>query len=57
MADQYWRGAAEDEVMQDEHGFIWLAMLEMVDAPLAGKKVLDARNLSDEAIAKLKGIP
>jgi hypothetical protein len=23
----------------------------------AGKKVLDARNLSDEAIAKLKGIP
>ena len=41
MADQYWRGAAEDEVMQDEHGFIWLAMLEMVDAPLAGKKVLD----------------
>lgn len=27
--------------MQDEHGFIWLAMLEMVDTPLAGKKVLD----------------
>jgi SAM-dependent methyltransferase len=41
MADQYWRGAAEDEVMQDEHGFIWLAMLEMVDVPLSGKKVLD----------------
>jgi SAM-dependent methyltransferase len=27
--------------MQDEHGFIWLAMLEMVDTPLAGNKVLD----------------
>ena len=41
MVDQYWRGAVEDEVMQDEHGFIWLAMLEMVDAPLSGNKVLD----------------
>lgn len=41
MAGQYWRGAIEDEVMQDEHGFIWLAMLEMVDTPLAGRKVLD----------------
>lgn len=27
--------------MQDEHGFIWLAMLEMVDTTLVGKKVLD----------------
>jgi SAM-dependent methyltransferase len=27
--------------MQDEHAFIWLAMLEMVDVPLAGRKVLD----------------
>jgi SAM-dependent methyltransferase len=27
--------------MQDEHGFIWLAMLEMVDIDLSGKKVLD----------------
>jgi SAM-dependent methyltransferase len=41
MAERYWRGAGEDEVMQDEHGFIWLAMIEMVDASLAGKKVLD----------------
>jgi SAM-dependent methyltransferase len=41
MAGRYWRGSAEDEVMQDEHGFIWLAMLEMVDVPLSGKKVLD----------------
>jgi SAM-dependent methyltransferase len=41
MSERYWRGPAEDEVMQDEHGFIWLAMLEMVDTPLAGQKVLD----------------
>ena len=27
--------------MQDEHGFIWLAMLEMMDTPLSGRKVLD----------------
>ena len=41
MEERYWRGPVEDEVMQDEHGFIWLAMLEMVDVPLPGKKVLD----------------
>jgi SAM-dependent methyltransferase len=41
VAGEYWRGAIEDEVMQDEHGFIWLAMLEMVDTALVGKKVLD----------------
>jgi SAM-dependent methyltransferase len=41
MASRYWRGATEDEVMQDEHEFIWLAMLEMVDVPLSGRKVLD----------------
>src|ERR1700761_7607432 len=41
MTERYWRGAAEDEAMQDEHGFIWLAMLEMVDTPLSGAKVLD----------------
>lgn len=28
--------------MQDEHGFIWLGMLDTVDVELAGKKVLDA---------------
>lgn len=41
MAERYWRGPVEDEVMQDEHGFIWLAMLEMIDTPLSGRKVLD----------------
>ena len=57
MVDRYWRGSAQDEVMQDEHGFIWRAMLDMVDADLSGSKVLDAgcnrggflRLLSDEA--------
>jgi SAM-dependent methyltransferase len=38
----YWRGAAEDEEMQEEHGFIWLAMLDTIDTDLAGRKVLDA---------------
>jgi SAM-dependent methyltransferase len=42
MATHYWRGAAEDEVMQDEHGFIWRAMLDTIDVDLAGRRVLDA---------------
>jgi SAM-dependent methyltransferase len=42
MADGYWRGATQDEVMQGEHDFIWKAMLEMVDTSLSGSKVLDA---------------
>jgi|ERR1035441_8776298 SAM-dependent methyltransferase len=42
MSAPYWRGAAEDEAMQDEHGFIWKAMLDTVATDLAGKRVLDA---------------
>jgi SAM-dependent methyltransferase len=42
MGTSYWRGAAEDEAMQDEHGFIWRAMLETIDTDLAGSRVLDA---------------
>jgi SAM-dependent methyltransferase len=42
MGNRYWRGSAQDELMQDEHGFIWKAMIEMVDADLSGTKVLDA---------------
>jgi SAM-dependent methyltransferase len=38
----YWRSAAEDEAMQDEHGFVWLAMLETIDLNLPRKRVLDA---------------
>jgi SAM-dependent methyltransferase len=28
--------------MQDEHGFVWKAMLETIDVDVAGKRVLDA---------------
>jgi SAM-dependent methyltransferase len=38
----YWRGAAEDEAMQDEHGFVWRAMLDTIDIDLAGRRALDA---------------
>jgi len=38
----YWRSAEHDEAMQDEHGFIWLAMLDTIDVALAGARVLDA---------------
>ncbi len=42
MSTSYWRGAAEDEAMQDEHGFIWKAMLDTIDTDLADRRVLDA---------------
>jgi SAM-dependent methyltransferase len=42
MDRPYWRGAAEDEAMQDEHGFIWRAMLDTIDTDLAECRVLDA---------------
>jgi hypothetical protein len=42
MNTTYWRGSAEDAAMQDEHGFVWKAMLETIDVDLAGKRVLDA---------------
>jgi SAM-dependent methyltransferase len=42
VATRYWQGAAEDEAMQDDHGFIWRAMLDTIDVDLAGKRVLDA---------------
>lgn len=42
MSQRYWQGAAADEAMQDEHAFIWKAMLETIDVDLAGKRVLDA---------------
>ena len=38
----YWQTRDEDELMQDEHGFVWRAMLETIDVPLRGKRVLDA---------------
>lgn len=38
----YWRGADEDRAMQDEHGFIWQAIVDTVDMDLAGLRALDA---------------
>lgn len=42
MSATYWQSAAEDEAMQDEHAFVWRAMLDTIDADVAGKRVLDA---------------
>jgi SAM-dependent methyltransferase len=42
MSRTYWQGAAADEAMQDDHAFIWSAMLETIDIALAGRRVLDA---------------
>jgi SAM-dependent methyltransferase len=39
--EPYWRGAVEDEAMQEEHGFLWRAILDTIDIDLAGRKVLD----------------
>jgi SAM-dependent methyltransferase len=42
VSDRYWRGAAQDEAMQEEHGFLWRAILDTIDIDLAGRRVLDA---------------
>ncbi len=42
MSQTYWRDAAGDEAMQDDHAFVWKAMLETIDVDLAGRRVLDA---------------
>jgi SAM-dependent methyltransferase len=42
MTETYWQDAAADAAMQEEHGFVWRAMLETIDVDLAGKRVLDA---------------
>ena len=42
MGTTYWRSAADDEAMQDEHGFIWRAMLDTIDVDLRDRRVLDA---------------
>lgn len=42
MTRTYWQDAAADAAMQEEHGFVWSAMLETIDVDLAGKRVLDA---------------
>jgi SAM-dependent methyltransferase len=42
MEATYWLNATDDEAMQDEHEFVWRAMLDTVDVDLAGRRVLDA---------------
>jgi SAM-dependent methyltransferase len=42
VVEPYWRGAAEDEAMQDEHGFLWRALLDSTDIDLEARRVLDA---------------
>jgi SAM-dependent methyltransferase len=42
MDPTYWCNATEDEAMQDEHEFIWRALLDTIDVALAGQRVLDA---------------
>jgi SAM-dependent methyltransferase len=38
----YWQTQLDDSAMQQEHAFIWQAMLDTVDVDLRGKRVLDA---------------
>ena len=40
--ETYWQSADDDAEMQDEHEFIWQAMLDTIDVDLAGRRVLDA---------------
>ena len=42
MTDTYWQDAAADAAMQEEHGFVWRAMLHTLDVDLTSKRVLDA---------------
>jgi hypothetical protein len=42
VSEPYWRGAAEDEAMQEEHGFLWRALLDTIDIDVAGCRLLDA---------------
>jgi SAM-dependent methyltransferase len=53
----YWQSADEDAVMQEEHVFMWRAMLATIESDLTGRRVLDVgcnrggflRLLADEA--------
>jgi SAM-dependent methyltransferase len=42
METTFWLSPAEDEAMQEDHGFIWRAMLDTIDVDLTGRRVLDA---------------
>ena len=38
----YWQTSDQDAAMQEEHGFMWRAMLDTVDADVSGARVLDS---------------
>jgi SAM-dependent methyltransferase len=42
METNYWRSKTDDEAMQDEHEFLWRAMVNTIDVELSGRRVLDA---------------
>jgi SAM-dependent methyltransferase len=42
MTQAYWQSATADAAMQEDHAFVWDAMLATIDVDLAGKRVLDA---------------
>ena len=41
-AQRYWQSADEDALMQEEHVFMWRAMLATIDGDLSARRVLDA---------------
>jgi SAM-dependent methyltransferase len=42
METTFWLSPAEDQAMQEDHGFIWRAMLDTIDVDLTARRVLDA---------------
>ena len=42
MSGPYWQSQVADKAMQEDHAFIWAAMLDTIDVQLAGRRVLDA---------------
>lgn len=42
MTVGYWQDAAADAAMQEDHEFVWEAMLQTIDVDLTGKRVLDS---------------
>ncbi len=39
-AQRYWQSADEDAAVQQEHEFIWRAILDTIDLELPGRRVL-----------------
>jgi GTP-dependent phosphoenolpyruvate carboxykinase len=41
-SDLYWQTRTEDAAMQDEHGFVWRAMLDTIDADHGNSRLMSA---------------